>query len=365
MNYRDATVLAEESLGAAATKTIDLNIQDLISRIDISYKITLEDYAMLAALATPITKIELVDGSDILHSMNGRQNQALCIYDRRVPTMNHDIIASGAGSHATLGIDFGRFLYDPELAFDPKKFRNPQLKITHNRALLSAATTTHSIEIHAQCFDEKTISPIGFLVAREHHVWTPSTENEYGYVDLPTDMVIRQLLLRPYLTQVNPTNVVDYFKLSEDNDKRIPFDLELTSYVKRMHGVWQKLQEGCGDTCWDTAVIKKYVTPTEEETNWLAMQMTGAASTYCPSLGAVITGGYVEMISSTSGVNYQGIVSGYIPHHCIQFPFGRQDQIDDWYDVTRLGSLKARMQAAASCSTTSEVSLILQQLRRY
>jgi len=365
MNYRLATVLAERSLGAAGVETIDLNVQDPISRIEIGYKITLEDYAMLAALVTPITKVELVDGSDVLHSMNGRQNQALCIFDRRVPTMNHDIIASGAGSHAALGIDFGRFLYDPELAFDPKKFRNPQLKITHNRALLSAATSTHSIEVMAHCFDERVISPIGFLQAREHYVWTPSTNNEYGYCDLPTDMPIRQLLLRPYLTQVNPSNVVDYFRLSEDNDKRIPIDVELTAYIKRMKGVWLMLTEGCGDTLWDSAVIKKYVTPTEEETNWMATQVTGSNSQYCPNLGAAITGGYVQMISSTSGVNFQGRVFGYVPHHCIQFPFGRQDQLDDWYDVTRLGSLKARMQAAASCSTTSEVSIILQQLRKY
>lgn len=365
MNYRDATILAEETLGAATTKTIDLNVSQPISRIELSYKITLEDYAMLAALVSPITKLELVDGSDVLHSLSGVQNQALCIYDRRVPTMNHDIIASGAGSHATLGIDFGRYLWDRELAFDPSRFKNPQLKITHNRALLSAATTVHSLEIHAQCFDERAISPIGFLMAKEHWTWTPSTNNEYGYADLPTDYPIRQILLRPYLTQVRPLVVVDHFKLSEDNDKRIPLDLELTSYVKRMHGVWQKLQEGCGDTCWDTNVIKKYVTPTGEETNWLAMGIMEGATVYVPQCPAAITGGYVQMLSSTSGVNYQGIVSGYLPHHTIQFPFGLQDDIDDWYDVTKVGSLRARMQAAASCSTTSVVSLVLQQLRRY
>lgn len=365
MNYRYTTVLAEKSLGAPGTEVIDLNIKDPISRLEIGYKITLEDYAMLAALATPITKIELVDGSDVLHSMNGRQNQALCIYDRRVETMNHDIIASGAGSHATLGIDFGRFLYDPELALDPTRFRNLQLKITHNRALLSAATTTHSIEVMAHTFDERVISPVGFLMSKEHHSWTPSGADVYEYVDLPTDHPIRQILLRAYLTQVNPTNVVDYFRLSEDNDKRIPLDVELTSYVKRMKGVWQRLSEGCGDTLWDSAVIKKYVTPTGEETNWLATQVTGAANQYCPNLGAAITGGYVQMISSTSGVNFQGIITGYLPHHCIQFPFGRQDQLDDWYDVTKIGSLRARMMSAASCSTTSEVGLILQQLRRY
>ncbi len=359
MNYRIATILAEKSLGTKTTETIPLNVQDPISRIEIGWRPRLLNNAMLAALAVGISKVELIDGSDVLHSLSGRQNQALCLYDRRVPTMNDGNLISGSYQYATLGIDFGRFLYDPELAFDPTKFRNPQLKITHDSTLLGADTSTHSLEVFAHLFDERAISPVGFLTAREHFVWTPSGNNVTQEADLPTDMPIRQILLQPYFTGKAPTSVVDYFKLSEDNDKRIPLDLELTSYCKRMRGSWKTLEEVISDYVDSGGSYDKYVAPTSEFTVVSGLPHTGMTVT----LDTYVNGGFVRLISNNTAM-LVAIAHGYLPHHCIQFPFGRQDMIDDWYDVTRVGSLKAKM-VSATTETTALVGLILQQLRRY
>lgn len=360
MNYRYATVLAEKSLGAASTETIDINISDPISRLEIGWKPTKLGTAMLAALAVGISKIELVDGSEVLHSLSGRENQALCIYDRRVPTMNWACLISGAPTYATFGIDFGRYLWDPELAFDPKQFRNPQLKITHNSALLSATTSTHTLEVFAHCFDEKQISPIGFLMAKEYHVWTPSGNDVYEYVDLPTDHVLRQILLRAHLTQKSPEFIVDHFRLDEDNEKRIPIDCELAAYCRRMRGQWAPVHEVFAEYAAPAGDAYMFVTPTDEFTS-IAGWTQGVNPVW---LDTYVHGGYIQW-KAAGGTMTVATVTGYLPHHCYQFPLGRQDQIDDWYDVTKLGSLRARMQAAASCSTTSEVNLILQQLRRY
>jgi len=361
MNYRYATVLAEKSLGAAGTETIDINVLDPISRLDIVWQPTFMDKANLAALPVGISKIELVDGSDVLHSLNGRVNQALCLYDRRVPTLNHGMFVGGAKLHCTMGIDFGRFLYDPELAFDPTKFRNPQLKITHDRALLGALTVTHTLEVFAHLFDERVISPVGFLMAKEHKAYVAASENSYEYTDLPTDHPIRQLLLRGYHSQQDPTDVVDYLKLSEDNDKRIPLDLELQTYVNRMKGVWEIIQEVVMDYIDTVGGYSKYVTPTDRAT--ILAGSGNVSHDYWVEGG--IEGGYIQRYCDYVSGFHSGIVHGYLPHHCIQFPFGRQDQIDDWYDVTRLGSLIARTQSAGEYGDGSEISIILQQLRRY
>lgn len=362
MNYRLADILAEKSLNTTATEVIPINIQDPISRIDILWKPTLWDDAMAAALPAGITKIELVDGSDVLHSLNGRENQALCLYDRRLPTMNSPRLISGNISHCMMGIDFGRYLFDPELAFDPTKFRNPQLKITHDCTAVGALTTVHSLTIKAHIFDEKAISPIGFLTANEHFVWTPSAADKYEYVNLPLDRVIRQILLRGHLDATDPTNVVDYFKLSEDNDKRIPFDVELSDYCHMMRGVWQQIIEGVTEyASYTPGHFYKYVTPTDEFTQPLMMGNTTGVYVWAT---AATKGGLMQrMASDTMGCS--GMVFGYLPHHCIQFPFGDQKDINDWYDVTRLGSLRARMMSGDDCSTTSVISLVLQQLRRY
>lgn len=361
MRYRYATVLAQTSLGAAGTEVIDLNLKDPISRLDIDYKPTLADPAMLRALAANITKVELVDGSDVLHSLEGRENQALCIYDRRLKTMNSAMLWNGAPAHATLGIDFGRFLYDPELAFDPTRFRNPQLKITHNKALIGASTATHYLEVFAHCFDERTITPIGFLMAKNHHIWTPGDDDAYSYVDLPTDLPIRQLLIRGYAAEKDPTDVVDHFRLSEDNDKRIPFDMNLEAYVNRMKSVWQVLQDGLIEYICTDGTYDKFVTPTEEFTSYLA-GVEGAAA-YAGYSGN-IKGGYVQRRCNVGTHGSVGIVTGYLPHHCIQIPFGDQRDMGDWYDVTQYGSVRARYQAAGDYSG-AEISTILQQLRKY
>ena len=89
MNYRNATILASKALTTSGTETIDINVKDIISRITLSWKVSKSKHSMDSYAHKDISKIELVDGSDVLHSMNGGENQALCIYDRRCPTMNH------------------------------------------------------------------------------------------------------------------------------------------------------------------------------------------------------------------------------------------------------------------------------------
>jgi len=360
MNYRYATILAEKDLAGAGTETIDLNIQDMISKIEIGYHITLADTAMLAALISPITKVELVDGSDVLHSLSGVENQALAIYDRRVPTMNHAELIDGADCYATMGIDFGRFLYDPELAFDPKQFRNPQLKITHNRALVGASTSTHKLEIFAHLFDEKVISPVGFLMSKEHHSYFFPAAGAYEYVNLPNDYPIRQMLFRAYLTEEAPKNIISTIKLSEDNDKRIPIDCGIEAYIRRMKGVWQLLSEGCSDYAHGAGTYDKFVTPTDHMTTFLTTQFSGD-ETYVQDY---IKGGFVQRMNETSSTMSLGWVHGYLPHHCIQFPFGRQDVIEDWYDVTKVGSLVLRV-LSLTAGSGGDGGVILQQLRRY
>ncbi|GAI57748.1 unnamed protein product, partial [marine sediment metagenome] len=53
---------------------------------------------------------------------------------------------------------------------------------------------------------------------------------------------------------------------------------------------------------------------------------------------------------------------GYLPHGVFEIPFGLQDDPNDWYDVSRIGSLKADIIGGSSTGTAE---LMLQQLRTY
>lgn len=361
MKYRQATILAEKTLGTATTLLVPINLRDPISRIDLLYQPTLVSQGMLAALPVNISKVELVDGSDVLHSLSGRQNQAVCIYDRRVPTMNSGVLSGGTEAFCGLGIDFGRFLFDPELAFDPQKFENPQLKITHDPALVDASCTVHTLEIIAHCFDEKVISPIGFLQTKEHVSWQAASDGDKQDLDLPLDCSIRQIILRGWHTDVDPKTVVKWLTLREDGGKRIPFDRDLDRYIEYMKGVWPQVVEGVSDYVDNGGNYVKYVTPTD---HWVSVYSLPVGIDTATELTAGSQGGKVNWRNDNTCWN-TGTARGYLPHHCIQIPFGNQQDMDDWYDVTTLGSLKARVTGGANYGAGSLIELIIQQLRRY
>lgn len=359
MNYRRATILAEETLSSDGTKTIGINIKQPISRIDIRFRVTKASHNMAIQAAGDVQKIELVDGSEVLHSLSGLENQALCIYDRKCPTMNHGQHLNANAEESEFGIDFGRYLYDPELAFDPTRYRNPQLKVTYTRATVDTSASTAYLEAIAHCFDEKVISPMGFLMSKEQHSESDPAEDSYKYVDLPNDFPIRKLILRAEEDNYAPWNCIKGFRLDEDNEKRIPIDVVTEDYYRIMKGVWSPVEELF--IGWVSGVSGNfYITPTD----YLAsLVLQPYSATLFAALLTVIPGGKVAL-AGTGSVTCNGIARGYLPNHCVEFPFGIQSDLNDWYDVTKGGSLRARVKGG-SVGTGGTFQIVLQQLRRY
>jgi len=359
MKYRTTHLFAETSENTAGTETIPITVKDIISRIVIAWRVTKSKYGMDSYMHSDITKIELVDGSDVLFSMDGGECQALCIYDRRCPTMNHGQILGGNSQYSTYGIDFGRFLHDPELAFDPTKFRNPQLKITHNLAVSDTGVSAAWLEVWAECFDEKIVTPVGFLMSKEYHSWSITAADTYHYVDLPTDYPIRKMLIQGYAKGVEPWYQVAQARLDEENEKRIPFDWDLEDYYRTMKGSWTPVEDRIYAYEETTGIYAYYLTPSNYYGNWAG----AAVGTDAPScLTGAATGGLFTLRTDTLS-SVSGIASGYLPNHCFEFPFGDQMDLADWYDVTKLGNLRLRLKSGSATSGSGNV--ILQQLRRY
>ena len=359
MNYRTATILAEESLTTTGTKTIEINVADIISRLVIAWRVSKSKHGMDSYAYKDISKIELVDGSDVLHSLDGGQNQALCIYDRKCSTMNHGQHFNGNSDYSIFGIDFGRFLFDPVLALDPKRFKNLELKISYDVDVADTGVTTGYLEVWAQCFDEKVVSPMGFLTAKDFESWTLSAAGAYKYVDLPTDRVIRKMLIQGYKSAVEPWYQVIQAKLSEDNDKRIPFDWDLEDYHRLMKGVWTPVIEqfyGHGDHSGNYAF---YVTPTDY---FVIPNLTAVGDISQCSVTGIAKGGYFKPFTDVDA-HVLGTIHGFLPNHCFEFPFGDPQDPSDWYDVTKLGSLRLRLKSGSGSS--GNVDTILQQLRKY
>jgi len=362
MNYRLADVLAEKSVTVNTTETIDIRIIQPISRFIIRCRATnaAATATLLANPAALLTKIELVDGSDVLFSLSGYEAQALNAYEMGVTPDTEIIDGTGNDQHATFIINFGRKLFDRELALDPTRFRNLQLKITNDWDACDANAVAGYILVKAEIFDERVISPIGFLMSKVIESYTMGAAAAYKYIDLPTDHPFRKLLLRPYLTNVAVNASLSEFKLSEDNDKRIPIDVSVDQYLRYMMSVWPVLAEHF-QLILSTTVASVYTIPTYWPMPLMMLSAAGYANYDATYYSAERHS--IDANASISGESV-GVIFGYVPHHTIEFPFGDQMDLDDWYSLKPEQSLRARIyqQAGGSGAVTA---LFGQQLRRY
>jgi len=358
MNYRNTLLLAEKTLTTSGTEIIDINVKDIISRITIMLQVLMADHGMDSWAHSDISKIELIDGSNVLHSMDGAENMALCLYDRKCRTMKGEVWLSACRGISIYGIDFGRFLNDPELAFDPAKFTNPQLKITYNVALMDTSATYGYLSVWADVFDEKVVSPVGFLMSKE--VWSAVKPIDgYEAIILPTDYPYRKMLVKIFKSAYEPYDLVDEVRLDEDNQKRIPFDFNLEDYFHIMKGFWTPVTDNIYGVGGNTGNRVFYVTPSGYY-NIASGKIVGDGYWRTENLQR---GGVFTPYTSTAAPFFQAEVTGYLPNHCVEFPFGNPMDMADWYDVTKVGSLRLRLHAGDTDLT--DCGIVLQQLRRY
>lgn len=360
MNYRTALLLSPEDVGASGTKVIDINVDKPISRIDITFKTTKASQGMSAGSPANITKIELVDGSKVLHSLNGYENQALGYYSRPGVIMDHGQHISTLSEFDTYSIDFGRWLWDEILAFLPDRFANPQLKITFDEDVSDTSVTTNEMEVLAHIFDEKEISPLGFLSALEHYAYTCGADNSFETITMPEDRPYRQILVRAFQQGYEPWYNIDEARFDEGTLDRIPFEYtNLENYYRRMKSVWPMIVQQVTLISAAAGTIF-YIPQTDYYANGAFIGLGGTTEVY--NTNASSRGGYLKLTGSGE-INIAGITYGYLPWHCYQFPMGQKNLIDDWYNPA---GKKPRLRLRASTGATSATgAVVIEELFRY
>jgi len=362
MNYRLATILASENQDTDITKVIDINLVDPISQMQVIY------VPLNGAEALPdghpaecITKIELVDGSDVLYSLSGKEAQAVDWYHNKVEPHNLMFYINGVASRETYNLNFGRYLYDPELALDPGKLVNPQLKITIDINAGGCTVASGDLIVLASIFDEKKITPVGFLMHKEIKDY-PLSASGHEYTDLPTDFPIRKLLIRGQVEGTDMYSVFANIKLSEDNDKRVPIDLPFDQIMEAMVAQTRPYREALL-THGATAGRYYFITPNHLVRCVASRGDDAASGEECWAWAA--GGGRVNVWSSIDGRNVDLHVEGWCPHGVLEIPFGKQEDLADWYDVTKVGSLRLDVTAGSTMSSSEAMQVLLQQLRKY
>lgn len=356
--YRLATLLPAETATTAGTKTIDLDVNDPISMLNLQFKATSAGTAQTAHPAGNVTKIEVVDGSEIIASLTGKEAQALEFYNTGKMPNNYLSDYVSISHWASMSLRFGRKLWDPVLALDPTKFKNPQLKITHNYRTADAAASAATLEVHAYMFDEKRITPVGYLRPTEHYSYTCAANGSIETIDLPRDLPVRQMIVHASGGGNYVHSVAHAIKLKENGGAKIPFDQHTSAYAKLVKAMYGRVEEigeiavkTAGRVCYPAASFQCSVAVTP-----IATGATIAVNAADPGIPLTLT----SSADVTCGVYF----TGFLPHHGIVIPFGDQDDMNDWYDVGALSSLKMEIEAG-SAGTSGAVQVVVEQLKRY
>lgn len=229
--YRDVYLEQGKTLADSGSHTVDISPIDSISELLVN---VWADNGATNNLGSPIpriiTKIEVVDGSDILFSMDGRLAHALYYYLRGVVPEISIAEAPNYGQSVNIPLCFGRWLWDPLFALDPSRFKNLQLKISWNLAAVNAVgatgfvTGSGRLSVIAKVI-EGGEKPTHFLMHKDQYSWTTGASGDER-IPLPTDYPYAMLMFRAYEAGVNMSNSYTNLKLNIDFDKIIPLDME-------------------------------------------------------------------------------------------------------------------------------------------
>lgn len=359
MKYRQVELFGLKTISADQTEILDIDLVDPISQILIDLRVA--NGAIAASTGHPaesVTLIEMVDGSDVLYSLTALCAQALDIYSSGIyPRGGWFNYLPSTETELRIALDFGRYLYDPILALDPKQFKNLQLKITHDVSAGGTNPSSCKLNITANVFDEKVITPTGFLMSKEIKSWSGDAA-AHEYTDLPTDYPYRALFIQGLKRGAPPNWVLDTLKLSEDQDKRIVFN---DHFRDLMYGMGRKnafIREAvtCGN---NGTALNRHITPTMDvHGNATAWAAAAAADDYSVYDG---DGGQLA-VRSSGATSCNAVVGGWAPHAVLMIPFGDQQDMEDWYAVAGIGSLKMDVLDGQD-TTTSKI--FIQQHRPY
>lgn len=226
MQTREVYIETNKSLSDIGTAKIDINTAKPISFFELKFGATKgSDENASDKIQDYISKIELIDGADVLWSLSMVEAVALnCFETRARPACDLDLGASGTPEE-TCFIHFGFFKNDPTHYLPVDQFANLQLKITTNCTAANATyvTNTFTVSVIAHVLEVGFGGYDGFLTSKEHYSWL-STLGGITTVDLPRDYPYRFLMVKALETLLAPEADISNLRLSCDADSYIVFD---------------------------------------------------------------------------------------------------------------------------------------------
>jgi len=364
MPKRIATIQAPKDLGASGTEIIDIRAKDVISKIAMMFRVVnVTVSVMLDAVSACIQKVELCDGSEVITSVEGAELQAINFYDTKVMPHHEISLTVGGMFEVGLNLDFGRFLWDPQFGFDPKRFVNPQLKITFDEDACNTSAVVNEFAAYAYAFDESLPTPANMLVNRQIKKYAMAASS-HEYPDLPSDRPIRKVIVRGYSTDHSPITLFDTIKLSLDNDKHVPIDMKAASLDRILSSMYPRIVE---EYTLDAVVTAKtlYSALSAEQSMNIEYDETAFVTAQTVLAQPVWTGALCELAASVDLKADRATVTGRMPGNCFPLDFGDPMDPDSWLQAQNYGSVELDMLSSSDADSGDVTSIVVQQSRPY
>jgi len=356
MKYRLVQLLASESQTANTTKTIDLNLVTPISRIVVRMKGTNTTSTPIAHPAKMISKMEIVDGSDVLYSLSGVQAGAVNFIENGELPFYCCEYESGIQVCATAQINFGKQLWDREFALNPMNFKNPQLKITNAVASGGSTAGTCTLAVFAYLFEDNPPIPRGFLMTKELYSYTLAASG-HKYIDLPQDYPFRFVILQSYETVYAWNVQFDYLKFTIDTDRRVLLNNIAVSDFLKAQMPMDKVEEDFAGLGTGSAV--SYYQASTYENYGVTV---GRSATQTVMICGQPAGPRIQ-ISNDASESFACHENGYAAFGGMNLLMCDKMDPASWLDPAGTQSIQLDITSTADCSGTANV--LIQQSRHY
>jgi len=367
MRYRKYYIQDNFTLADAGTRTIDVNIQDPITAFWVKFQSTNGGTVNKANLLPQcVSSIQLIDGADVLYSLSGQQAYALAAYQLgHLPRNEFD---ESAGDPQTFcfpmmfGVEFG----DKRRSFNPKRFKNPQLRFTWNQAAINAVgangflTNRLQLSILADVM-EGAPDPLAFLMHKEIYTWTSAAAG-WEYIDLPMDYPYRGMMLRGVKASTQWHWIFDQNRMNCDGGQHIAMDLRgwdllnwLTTQTPLFHYT-HCFRLSNGDSI-------ELVLRDHEALQFQCDALADYVTTYSNSgWGAGPTTTRVGGAAGAANTKFYADIQGRNPFDCAYIPFGDQEDPADWFPTREFKGIRMEIRGGVAAAANS---LVLTQDRPY
>lgn len=366
--YRDIYIEDGKALANSGVYTVEIETADPISELWVNFgAVNGATSNKNSPIPRVISKIEIVDGANVIYSLDGELAHMLYYYQTGQLAENSMVEAENLSQYASFPIRFGRWLWDEVFALIPAKFRNLQLKITWDLAAVNAIgatgflTGSAQLWVIARVMEGLSAAPAAYIMSKNHMNFVTAASGDER-VDLPSDYPYALLMLRAYEAGVDMGDSITNAKLSLDHDKDVPFDIHMgdwMSLLRQEYGIIESriYSEGA------TAVARE---------DWIGSEDGADIEVISPNcVGGVATltsGQLTPRYSDYAGIAIVGDVQSFLRiygvcmFNTIAHKFGNYEDEASYLNAPGYGDIKLILTQGNAGAT---VDVVLSQLRSY